>query len=177
MGSQPVIMLDIGSRAWTIDALSAACLMARRMDATILLVKMVPVQHIGWLGTALGYLDFTEQEQEEMAEYQELIEEYAVEYTPYVFQYLNLINGTIQIVEQFRPQMAFIKLPQTLIPMWRRFQWYRLRQQLDRLQCRLIETPLFDASDSAYTSSQADTDEWTQELHDLFNRVGHKERV
>lgn len=146
MRSQPVILLLIARRGWTLSAVHAACQLAHEIDATILLVKMVGVQHLGWLGTELGYMDFTFEEQAEMTEYEEIIAEYDVEFTCYIYQYVSLFNAIVQMAEQARPQVAFATLPPSLIPGWRNFQLDRLRQQLLHDDCELIEKPISETT-------------------------------
>jgi hypothetical protein len=63
MNAQTVIMLQIADRTWTLEALHCVCAIARKMSAKIPLVKMIPVQHIRWLGTELGNMNFSEEDQ------------------------------------------------------------------------------------------------------------------
>jgi hypothetical protein len=152
MKSQPVIMLQIAQRDWTINALHAACQMARQIGADLLLVKLVAVQHISWLGTEWGYMDFTRQEQDELAEYWEMIEEYKVHCKLFIYQYAFLITAIAEVAERYSAQAAFATPPPSIIPGWHAFQLHRLRQQLTHQHCELIEDPRLDAT---YSTSLA----------------------
>src|SRR3954447_26286985 len=105
MTEQPVIMIQVARRGWTINALHAACQMAKKVKGRIALVKMVPVQHFAWLGTELGYMDLTYEEEEEIKDYQELIEEYNVEFDICLFQYTSMVNAIVQAVEHAQAQV------------------------------------------------------------------------
>lgn len=174
MESQPVIMLQIAGRGWTRPAVHVACQMAREIGATILLVKMVPVQHIAWLGTELGYMDFTRKEQAEMTEYQEILEEYDIDYRCHISQYVDLPDIIVQIVRKANAQIAFATLPTSIIPGWHKFQLRRLRQRLSRYHCELIDTTSFDAIGSVFILPPAGKDEWMEQVEALFD---HRERV
>jgi hypothetical protein len=156
-------MLQIARRGWTIRAVHAACHLARKLDATIVLVKMVAVQHVGWLGTELGYLSFTALEQAEMDEYVEIIEEYAVDYSACVFQYVSLDQAIVQMVEQAEAQVAFATLPPSIIPSWRKFQLQRLGLRLGRHHCQLVESPLWDSADDTNSLPVVDENQLTKE--------------
>lgn len=179
-------MVQIGQRGWTLNALHAACQMAKKQNGCILLVKMVPVQHLAWLGTELGYMDLTYKEEVEIEEYQDLIEEYEVEYGVCVFQYTSLANGIIQLVEEAKAQILFATLPTSIVPGWRNFQLYRLRQSLTKQGCRLTETSPVDGDYTPTDNSPRTCVEEEQPLGEellaedmplVFNPFEIKERV
>jgi hypothetical protein len=149
MESQPVIMLQIAQRDWTTTALQAACQMARTISADVLLVKLVTVQHISWLGTEWGYMDFTRQEQDEMAGYYDMIEENKVHCKLFIYQYAFLADAIAEVAERYHAQIAFATVPPSFIPGWQKFQLHRLRQHLAHQHCELIARPL---SNSIYST-------------------------
>jgi hypothetical protein len=140
----PVIMVQISDREWTAEALHCACLLARNTSARIALVDMVPVQHAGWLGTDLGYLNFTDQKQVDFADYQATIEDYGVEFVPVLFQYLDLPDAIAQAAEHMNAQIVFAKLPESGISFWTKFQRWLLNRQFAREKRQWIQHPVYE---------------------------------
>ena len=147
MNAEQIIMVQILDREWTQEALHCACRLARNTSATIVLVKMIPVQHPGWLGTDLGYQNFTAQEQAEYADYQTTLEDYGVEFTALLFQYLTLTDAIAQAAEHVNAQIVFARVPDSIIPFWTQFQQWSLKRQLTRQQRRLIKDLVYDLDD------------------------------
>ena len=144
----PAIMVQAANREWTMAALHCACLLARNMSARIKLVKMIPVQHPSWVGTEWGYLDFTKQEQADFEEYQATLEDYGVEYTPVLFQYLTLAEGIAEAADYVDAQIVYATIPESIIPLWIRFQRWMLGRQLARQERQWIQFPVYDSSAS-----------------------------
>ena len=146
---ETVIMVQIADndRAWTLEALHCAAIMARERSAKIVLVKMIPVQHIGWLGTELGYLHLTEHDEQELADYAATLEDYGVDYEVCPFQYATLTDALVQAAEFVGAQTVFATLPASRIPFWQRFQLHDLRHHLAQDQRVLIEEPAYPQAD------------------------------
>jgi hypothetical protein len=144
MNTKPVIMVQISDREWTLEALHCACLLARNTSARIALVKMVPVQHATWLGTNLGYMNLTYQGHAEFVDYQTTIEDYGVEFTPLVFQYITLIEATVQAAEHVNARIVFASIPASIIPWWTKLQRWMLRRQLIHQRRQLIQHPVYN---------------------------------
>jgi hypothetical protein len=142
MSIQPVIMVQIANRSWTLESLHSACQMARETSALIVLVKMIPVQHLSWLGNEMGYLNFSAQEKLDFLDYQATVEDYGLDCEPVMFQYESWLEATIQAVEQIAPQFLFAHQPKSLISLWSRIQSRALNNQLVRLGCNWIDNPL-----------------------------------
>jgi hypothetical protein len=144
MDIQTVIMVQIADRAWMLDALHCACLLARKMSAKIALMKMIPVQHFLWLGSELGYENFSIQDQRELAEYEDKMEDYGVEFSVDFFQYTSLPEAILQAAEYVNARVVIATLPRSIIPFWGSFQLDRLRRCLSRQERELIEQPAHD---------------------------------
>jgi hypothetical protein len=144
MNKQPVIMVQIADREWTLEALHSACLMARHTSAQIALVKMIPVQHASWLGTEWGYMNFTSQEQADFADYQSTIEDYGVEFTPVTFQYVTLVEAIAQAAAYVDAKIIFVKIPESRMPLWTRLQRWMLNRKFTRQKCQWIQYPVYD---------------------------------
>ena len=141
---ETVIMVQIADRDWTLEALHCAGVMARERAAhegasKIALVKMIPVQHLGWLGTEMGYIDLSEKDQQELTDYVETLEDYGVEYDLYPFQYATLPDAIVQVAEHLDAQVVFATLPASRIPFWQRFQFSEVRRHLAQNQRELVE--------------------------------------
>jgi hypothetical protein len=139
MDTTTVIMVQIADRAWTMDALHRACRLGRTMPTHIALVKMIPVQHISWLGTELGNRNFSERDQREIINYEATIEDYGIEFSSTVFQYSELDQVILQAADTLNAAIVFATLPKTIIPFWRNWQLQSLRRRLWRNQRMLVE--------------------------------------
>jgi hypothetical protein len=129
--------------AWTLEALHCAAVMAREQSATIALVKMIPVQHLSWLGTDMGYINLTEKEEQEIADYAETLEDYGVAYDLYPFQYATLADAIVQAAEHLKAQVVFATVPNSVIPFWRSYQLRDLRRHFAQAQRQFIEHPAY----------------------------------
>ena len=111
MEDQLVIMLQIVGRAWTIEALHAACALACRVSARIVLSQMVPVHQPGFLGTELGYLEFSQKDRDNLKRYVATIADYGVAYSLYLFQYYDLARAIAETAERVGASVVFATLP------------------------------------------------------------------
>lgn len=148
MNTQQIIMVLIEDREWTLDALNCACLMARNIDAGIVLVETIPVQHLSWLGAEWISAPFTSHQESEFADYQTIIEAYAVEFTPLLLQYTTLTEAIAQAAEQMKARIIFAKLPKSLFPFWARFQRWTLNRRLAGQKCQWIQHTVYGARTS-----------------------------
>jgi hypothetical protein len=151
----PIIMLQIGEPTWTQKALHAACRQARQTGAELALVKMIPVQQPGWLGTELGYLNYSASDQADLANYEAIIEDYGVSFTAHLFQYMTLINGLIQAAEAVKAEVVFADVPVSRLPYWSRLQHWWLRRGLVSRGRRLIEARFSGGCESTAPDSTA----------------------
>jgi len=139
---QTVIMVQIADDpAWTREALHCAALMARDQSAKIALVKMMPVQHLGWLGTGLGYLNLSHQDEQELADLAVTLEDYSMDFDFYPFQYATLADAIGQAAEYLDAQVIFATLPKGIIPFWRAYQVRGLRRHFARDGRQFIDQP------------------------------------
>lgn len=141
----PIIMVQIADRQWTLEALRAACAIARKPSTIILLVKMVPVQHLGWLGSDWGNLNFSAHERTDFEHYQAIIAEYGHECIPVLFQYTTWIEGMIQTVAYVNADIVFAPKPRIILPLWRRFRIWDMKRCLAHHGCAWIHTPIYAA--------------------------------
>ena len=145
------IMVQIADLEWTREALHRACILAREKRAEIVLLKMLPVQHTSWLGTEFGAMDLSERARSEIYDYAATAEDYGVQCSAQVFQYITLAEALSEAAEYVEADIVFATLPRTLIPYWREFQLRNLRNRLTRQKRLLIE---FECGSPARQTSQ-----------------------
>ena len=124
------IMVQMTDYRQTLATLHFACAMALNVKARITLVKMLPAQYAGWLGTEWGSWSFTDQDHAEMKDYQATAEDYGVEVSGEIFQYLTLMEAISDAADYVDAQFVFATLPGSVIPFWRKFQVWALRKRL-----------------------------------------------
>jgi hypothetical protein len=143
------VMVQVAKPGWTLAALHLACAVARTNCLGLVLVKMVPVAHAGWLGTELGYQNFTEADQRLLREYAATAEAYGVVPSAELFQYVILGDAIVDAADYFDARITFATLPPYKLPLWRRFWLWRLRRQMarrGRLLYTLDRPHLFDST-------------------------------
>jgi hypothetical protein len=142
------IMVQITDRRWTLAAMHLACALAREAGAEVALIKLVPVQHVGWLNTDFGYLQLTADDRKDMRDYQTIAEDYGVQSSRHFYQYATLPGAIVDAAAYVNAQAVFATLPSSIVPLWRKVQLWWLRRSLKRQQCELytLEPPI-NASD------------------------------
>lgn len=143
MNTPRVMMIQIANRAWTLEALHCACLIARSTGDTIALVKMVPVLHHSWLGTEWGYMHLSRQDQNAIHDYQATIEDYGLSYVLSVFQYDTWVEATAQAAQQNHADCVFAQTPTSWLPGWEKIQSWSLQRLLKRQGCEWIQQPVY----------------------------------
>ena len=119
------IMVQVAGSAWTQKSLERACILARSQSSQVLLVKMIPVQHIVWLGTELGNQCVTNKDLDQIVECRATAEVYGVRVSNHLFQYVTLPEAILQAAQYFDADVVFATLPPCLLPIWRQFQiWW-----------------------------------------------------
>lgn len=129
MGSSR-IMVVVGERQWTLQAIHLACAVAQSNDSKLVLLHMVPVRQTWFLGTDLGLVDFTFHDELSLAEYAQIPTSYGVCLSVCVFQYAAFVSGLLYAADQFDPQIVFALPPRRLIPLWRKLEVAWLRRAL-----------------------------------------------
>ncbi len=149
MTTKLTIMVQISNHEWTREALHCACLLARNTSARIVLVQMIPVQHASWLGTGWGYLNLTDQDQADFADCKAMLEDYGVEFTSLVFQYVTPTEAIAQATEHVNANAVFAKIPKSVIPLLTAFQRWSLNRRFISQNRQWIQYPAYDPAASA----------------------------
>jgi hypothetical protein len=145
------LMIVMGERAWTLAALHLACAMARRGEASVVLLHMVPVMHPLMLGTAAGLFNFSDDADEALLEMAETAEDYGVSLDVWLFQYAGYWSGLVNAAAQVEATAVIAQIRPSPVPYWQVFRrkWLgrRLSRQgqlfftLDDLKPSLVLTP------------------------------------
>lgn len=116
---------------WTLAAVNDACNLARKMDATITLLRLMPVQHLSYLGTDFGITAPTTREYQNMREYAAIAERYGVEMTVRPMQIVSALEAIADAADQLDADVVFAYVPKSHIPYWRKFQIRQLAHNLE----------------------------------------------
>ncbi|WP_162909336.1 hypothetical protein [Aggregatilinea lenta] len=133
------IMVVVEERMWTAEALHAACVLAREMQAGIALVALIPAQRLSWLGTDLPYRQLSSQFQCDLRDYTQIAEGYGVPVALYEMQYSDFMPAIVEAAGAVGAQTVCVHLPPSLIPRWSALQARLLRRRLAQMGCALVE--------------------------------------
>lgn len=139
---------------WTEEAVHLAAAMAHNSGETVSLLKLVPAQHLSWLGTTMPDMTETREASERLWSCKAIAEDYGVELCVQPFQYADLIGGLVDAVDEFAARALFVHVPETAIPVWRKFQLWDLRRQLTQRKVALytLDQPVQAANINLDTS-------------------------
>ncbi len=138
------ILIQLADRQWTLEATHLACQVARLRGAEIIFIKMVAVQNIGWLGTELGYRDFSDEDYDNMEDYAATAEDYGVLCSVHRYQYITFPEGMSNVADHYRTQLVFAK-PIHKIKIIRQIQFWLLRRALVRHDQQLANGALVES--------------------------------
>ncbi len=149
------IMVQAADREWTLAALHFACALARNTGAEITMIKMAPVQHLGWLGTEFGCNSIGEQDHVDLHEFKETAEDYGVAISVHVFQYATFLEAVADAAAFVDASVVFAKIPASRLGLWHRAQEWYLRHLLanQHRQLYTLEKP-----------AQATPETWTPSI-------------
>jgi len=137
------IMVQSADRQWTLAALHFACALARNTGAEIAMVKMTPVQHLGWLGTDFGNNNMLQQDHIDLRDFEETAEDYGVPVSAHVFQYATLLEAIADAAAYVNAEIVFARIPDSRLAVRRKVQTWYLRHLLARADRQLytLEKP------------------------------------
>ncbi len=145
-------MVQMADHDWTLPAMHMACMRARSTGAAVVLMKMIPVQHPGYLGTDFGYWNLSQRDVDSTAYYQSIAEDYGVPCAVQYFQYATLPEALSDAAAYVDAHEVFAVLPEYSLPYWTRIQLWALRRRLTQ-QGRALYT----SADSVEMDSEHDT--------------------
>ena len=112
--------------------------------AEIIFIKMVAVQHIGWLGTELGYRDFSDEDYDNLDDYAATAEDYGVSCSVHRYQYITYPEGMSNVADYYGTQLVFAK-PVHKIKIIRQIQSWLLQRALVRHDQQLANGALVES--------------------------------
>jgi len=115
---------------WTMQALHLACAMARNQRTNVTLVRMIPVQHIAWLGTEFANTPPTPQEHQCLRSYDATAEDYGVQLSIQSMQYVTLTDALVEAATYLEALAVFANIPPMSFPYWRKFQVWNLQRRM-----------------------------------------------
>jgi len=124
------IMVQIMDPQKTLEALHFACALAHGQHTKVVLVKMVPVEHLSWLGSELGNHYFTDDDNQALRNYREIACSYDVEVETQTYQYTTFTSAIVQAADYVDARIIFAELPPSAVPLWYRFRAWLVRQAL-----------------------------------------------
>jgi hypothetical protein len=128
--SKKRVVVILGQPDWTAKAIHLACAPAHSSQSEVVLVKMIPVQHPMNLGAADGYINFSRQEQKQAREWMTIAQSYGAPCSLYVYQYASYVGGIVGVAASLDATTVLAQPYKSLLPLWSRFQQWRLREAL-----------------------------------------------
>jgi hypothetical protein len=118
-----------------------AAALARNEGGKVALLRLVPVQHLSFLGTPLGDVSPTNQEYEDLKQYTATAEDYGVELTVYTMQCYASLDAVAQAAQAVDAQVVFASVPPSHIPYWQRLRTWQLAHKLNHRQLFTLDQP------------------------------------
>ncbi|HVU13620.1 MAG TPA: hypothetical protein VHD90_20210 [Phototrophicaceae bacterium] len=131
------ILVQMADRAWTEEALHLACAMARNNHTNVTLLRMIEAQHYSWLGTTLGFENFSADESDALWDYKTIAEKYDVELEVQPMQWISYVGAIIDASDQLEAGAVFACPPHHVLSFMRRFEIWDLRRQLEERNRKL----------------------------------------
>ncbi len=151
------ILVQVADAQWTCQAIQAACDRARQDGSTITLLRLIPVQHLGHLGTAFGNLPPDKQEYELLQQCAGLADAAGVELTVCSMQCVSTLDAVAEAAAHVGAAVVFAQVQDSLIPYWHRVQVWNLKRQLEAQKCQLFMLDGADAASQPIASRTFDT--------------------
>ncbi len=149
------ILIQMADERWTLQALHLACAMARPDRAKIVLLRLMQVYQPSYLGSEFGTTVPSEQEYRNLRAFATIAEDYGVELSVESMQCLSPLQAVAEAAGYLQAEVVFASVPETRIPIWRKYQLWSLKRQLGA-NCRLytLDQPVNDAYWAPAVSSE-----------------------
>lgn len=132
------ILVQMSEPAWTMQALHLACALARNNMAQIILLRLMPVRHPSYLGTAFGNTPPANHEHNEMDEYAATAEDYGVALSVQPMQCVTTLEALVDAADQLDVDAVFAHISKSWLPYWQAFQTWNLKRQLSAAHRQLF---------------------------------------
>ena len=124
------IIVEMANSQWTEAALHLACAMARTTHSNVILLRMIETQHLSWLGASVDCDFFSAQDSERLWVYKAIAEKYGVEFSIEPMQWISYVEALVEASDQLNAEVIFASVPESRLPLMRKFQVWDLRRQL-----------------------------------------------
>ncbi len=131
------ILVQMTNENWTLQALHRACALARNNGARISLVRLMQVQHLGFLGTEFGSEPLSQREYAAWLNYAAIAEDYGVEIVRQSMQCWSPLDAIADAADYVDAQVVFAHIPHSFIPYMDRLQRWRLQRRLGQAKRQL----------------------------------------
>jgi nucleotide-binding universal stress UspA family protein len=135
------VLVQAADESWTTQAMHLAAALARNEGGEVALLRLLPVQHLEYLGTPLGDESPTSQEYDDLKQYAATAEDYGVELTVYTMQCFAPLDAVAQAAELVDAQVVFASVPPSHIPYRQRLRTWWLAHRLNHRQLFTLDQP------------------------------------
>jgi hypothetical protein len=140
------ILVQVADQSWTMQAMHLACAMARNTGGSVVLLRLMQVR-TPYLLSELSISSPTDPEMAAITEYSMVAEDYGVKIVLQPMQYESFSVAVVQAAEHFDALAVFASFPLNHMPLWRRFQLWSMRRQLNAQKCQLYTLEQSDQTD------------------------------
>jgi hypothetical protein len=142
------ILVQMENRRFTMQALHLALALARNQQAQVVLLRLIPVKHLGYLGTSLGQCEMSADEQAALRDYAATAEDYGMDITLRQMQCEDTLAAVTEAADYLDADVVFAQVRPSWLPYWQVFRRWWLEQQLalHGRQLYTLQTPPAAAS-------------------------------
>lgn len=127
--STKTIMVQFTTSPDGLKAFHHACRAARTQDLSVIVVCMMPVQHLSWLGSDVCPFEIPSLHREGKA-HAAIAKQYGVQLRLLPFQYYSLPGAIVDAADFVDAKLVFAALPHSRLPLVNEFQTRLLRKRL-----------------------------------------------
>lgn len=111
------ILVQLADTRWTKSAVQAACELARKEDAEVVLAKMLSASFLDWRGMEASEYVFTDAECEDIYAYEEIARKASVPIRSMVFKYDDLAKGLADAANFVHAGEVIAQTPHETLPL------------------------------------------------------------
>jgi hypothetical protein len=144
------ILVQMADQRWTSDAVRAACALASNTAARVVVLHLMPVNHIRYLGTDLAITPPDKHQFQQIEAYVAIADEYGVELNVRRMQSVSASDALAQAAEYLDADVVFANVANSRVPVWGKVRSWMFQHQLGERQLFTLDQP---AAVSARTPS------------------------
>jgi hypothetical protein len=124
------ILVQLADPLWTMHALRSACRMARDYQTDVTLLRLIPVQHVGWLGTELVEPHLPGGEYEALRSYLNIAQGFETTLNVQSMQYVSLGDALVDAAHYLDAVAVFAPPPQSKNRLLQKLQTWNFQRRL-----------------------------------------------